>query len=638
MSESKSNTLSSNTARLSLSGNDTEGILSQVRLFMAKTSGPEDDSSKSSVKETSSNNSNVTTERFLNVSKRRLSASTAAKQKKPHKRKLKKKLGLGSIEEIKLYPRLSIVDYRKLLLSLLTNGNFKIEWLPMSRPLEKIVFVFVPGLLATDFTTTDLSESACALNSTSLDTPELSLFYDTCTYLHYTTMTGSKDNLYLPLKGLINFPPSAKEKKARAKKLRDSKSVLADLLLVEEQMLRNNYPIHSEIDPDQLLEEGWVETLDFDHEGSHTFALDCEFCQTASGRVLTRISIVNFQSEVVYDTYVKPEEKITNYLTKYSGITEEIANAATATLLDVQKKILDTIASKDILIGHSLDSDLNVIRVKHPRVIDTALSYDHHRGPPSKPGLKWLAERYLGRQIQQGEHLGEGHSSIEDLIACLDLVKMKLIEGPYFGRVDPEISLFQHLDRKGSEKHCAIIDYNPAEYGLTPEDLRVAVEKVSDDDEVTETALLEMESSCLLLLRFQELAINTGIKAVAASYTGELFGSVDESKRVTCRISPDDRTKLLESMNGRLRQIYDRLPGHSLMIVCSEGGDDKEMVHLQSVRRKFQKKQRDDVDVAGLPDEQVWNFDKQSALLRAAKGARDGISFLIRKTGEDGSL
>src|ERR1700694_2020514 len=59
------------------------------------------------------------------------------------------------------------------------------------------------------------------------------------------------------------------------------------------------------------------------------------------------------------------------------------------------------------------------IQFIHPWVIDTALIYQHPRGPPFKPSLKWLAQKWLQKEIQtphpvvDGEAIG-GHDSEED--------------------------------------------------------------------------------------------------------------------------------------------------------------------------------------------------------------------------------
>ena len=51
--------------------------------------------------------------------------------------------------------------------------------------------------------------------------------------------------------------------------------------------------------------------------------LDCEYVGTGpdgAGNMLARVSIVNSMGKCVYDKYVKPMEKITDFRTAVSGI------------------------------------------------------------------------------------------------------------------------------------------------------------------------------------------------------------------------------------------------------------------------------------------------------------------------------
>ena len=120
--------------------------------------------------------------------------------------------------------------------------------------------------------------------------------------------------------------------------------------------------------------------------------MDCEFCKAGAKQVLTRISLLDFEAKVVMDELVKPKEEITDYVTKYSGITEELLRDVTTTIEDIQNLFVNTVSQQDILIGHSLESDLNVMKIKHDNIVDTSIIYEHNRGPPSKPSLKSLAE------------------------------------------------------------------------------------------------------------------------------------------------------------------------------------------------------------------------------------------------------
>jgi RNA exonuclease 1 len=120
----------------------------------------------------------------------------------------------------------------------------------------------------------------------------------------------------------------------------------------------------------------------------------------------------------------------------------------TTTLLDIQTKLVSILHPKTILIGHSLNSDLTALKLTHPFIIDTALIYPHPRGPPLKSSLKWLAQKYLGREVQKGG--AKGHDSIEDSRTCLDLVKQKCEKGPLWGTNDSAgENLFRRLARTG---------------------------------------------------------------------------------------------------------------------------------------------------------------------------------------------
>lgn len=125
----------------------------------------------------------------------------------------------------------------------------------------------------------------------------------------------------------------------------------------------------------------------------------------------------------------------------------------TTTLADVQKELLHILHPRTILIGHSLNSDLTALRLTHPFIIDTALIYPHPRGPPLKSSLKWLAQRYLNREIQKGHGTtgpGAGHDSIEDARACLDLVKQKCEKGKDWGTSDAQgENIFKRVARTG---------------------------------------------------------------------------------------------------------------------------------------------------------------------------------------------
>jgi len=185
----------------------------------------------------------------------------------------------------------------------------------------------------------------------------------------------------------------------------------------------------------------------FDYTASKSIiAIDCEMCMTGPSEFsLTRISCVHWDGTVLLDSLVKPAKPITDYLTPYSGITAAMLAEVTTTLADIQAKLLPLLTTDTILIGHSLNSDMNALQLTHPNIVDTSILYPHPRGPPLKSSLKWLAQKYLVKDIQQGV---KGHNSIEDARAALELVKQKCERGAKWGTSEAtNESIFKRIGR-----------------------------------------------------------------------------------------------------------------------------------------------------------------------------------------------
>lgn len=676
MDDSHDDPLSKTTARLSISVADGEIQRGQVAELLREagkngrrdsaislSSHNEADDGSASITDISQQNLIPTTDKKRRrrssaqsgqvVATKKLQTEPTVKEKVPkkHKKKLQKakqslvdpQIVYMTENDSKLPKKLALSQLRSLIQSVFqpteatANKKRGLIRLLNAENVPKVVFCFIPGLSSVDFNIPEEQQERNFLPMPEVKRVDgLEFLHDKFQYLGLTTAPGTKETLYLPLKTLTSVLLTNSERKAITVKLNEKKLVLWDLLVSKDDMHKHGYPLHSESDFESTLKEGWVETKSFEHEGSHTFALDCEFCQAASGKVLTRISLVNFQEEVVFDWLVKPEEEITDYITKYSGITAEKLEGVTTTLSDVQQEILKTISSTDILIGHSLESDLNVMKVRHPRIIDTSLSFEHVRGPPAKPSLKWLAEKFLEQKIQAGEQTGEGHSSIEDAKACLSLIKLKLHEGASFGLNFYETSLFERLNGESEEPvRSLIIDYNtPRGWHNDGDETKNYLKKaqVTNDDEVVDLFKSELEKTSLTFLHLRELEYNSGWSPVPTNFDGFLSSAVDPATdKISVPLSDQDRKMLWLKMNERLENIYSALPEKSLMLVSTGSGDTTELHRLQAVRRHFQNLERLGTDVTGLPEEQKWDFNKITSLLRAAASARLAISFTCIK-------
>uniref|UniRef100_A0A1I8PY30 Exonuclease domain-containing protein n=1 Tax=Stomoxys calcitrans TaxID=35570 RepID=A0A1I8PY30_STOCA len=187
-----------------------------------------------------------------------------------------------------------------------------------------------------------------------------------------------------------------------------------------------NYHVTDFVDADNLT--GFISTMDKDDPDyvptkKDIYALDCEMCYTTHGIELTRVTVVDINCRTVYDALVKPDNKIVDYNTVYSGINEQMLANETRTLRDVQAILMSMFNSQTILIGHSLESDLKALKLIHNVVVDTSVLFPHKMGPPKKRALKTLCIENLKRIIQESE---SGHDSAEDAEVCIQLVKFYL--------------------------------------------------------------------------------------------------------------------------------------------------------------------------------------------------------------------
>jgi DNA polymerase III epsilon subunit-like protein len=173
---------------------------------------------------------------------------------------------------------------------------------------------------------------------------------------------------------------------------------------------------------DSLASEIEVETA---ADVTECLALDCEMVGVGIYRstALARCSVVNYNGDVVCDVYVKPEQPVTDYRTKWSGIRKgDLSNGCT--FQEARKQVLKIIKGH-ILVGHSLHSDLHALNLSHPRssMRDTSKYFAIRRLAGLQrnmtPSLRDLASILLSRTIQDGEHC-----SVEDAQAAMSLYKL----------------------------------------------------------------------------------------------------------------------------------------------------------------------------------------------------------------------
>lgn len=327
---------------------------------------------------------------------------------------------------------------------------------------------------------------------------------------------------------------------------------------------------------------------------------------------------------------------------RYSGITAEKLAPVSTTLREIQTRLLELLTPQTIIIGHSLNSDMTALKLTHPFVVDTSILYQHPRGPPMKSSLKWLAQKYLSREIQKG-HGTLGHDSVEDALACLDLVKMKCERGPKWGTAEAVgESIFKRLlrsSRAGTSsahdaegKRGAIVDHGAPEknfgqmasfcIGCASDSEVVAGVKravLGDPDgsmipgggvELTWARLRELENLRRWSNDNRHLSDGSTLSDGSATDSDPSPAAVGVGVAQTVQ---------------HIKYIHDFLPPCTLLVVYSGTGDPREMSRLQEMQRRFKReyavKKWDELSVQ-------WTDAEEQALKRACRAARDGLGFV----------
>ncbi|XP_006494493.2 small RNA degrading nuclease 3 isoform X4 [Citrus sinensis] len=186
-------------------------------------------------------------------------------------------------------------------------------------------------------------------------------------------------------------------------------------------------------------DEGWLVTKL--GKGSKTmtsnimYAVDCEMVLCEDGSEgLVRLCVVDRNLKVKIDELVKPEKAVADYRSEITGLTADDLVGVTCSLAEIQKRMKKLLSNGTILVGHSLNNDLEVLKLDHPRVIDTSLIFkyvDEYR----RPSLYNLCKSVLGYEIRKK---GTPHNCLDDASAAMKLV-LAIIER----RVDNDVPLLQ---------------------------------------------------------------------------------------------------------------------------------------------------------------------------------------------------
>ncbi|KAI1336848.1 hypothetical protein F5Y15DRAFT_392393 [Xylariaceae sp. FL0016] len=595
----------------------------------------------------------------------------------------------------KLQSKIALDQLRNLILYIFAEGVSP-QWVAIGhRPqFRKIVAIMVPGLEEAmfkqdvDFATynnVDLNDRSRVLTSPDDYYPRLLKkdelpeilkdFADMFPHLWPVRTPGNEKYGFMrsPLGTMLTAPTekTQEEKKQKSggvqpakepKGWKDERTRITEFLAMPEDFQPNGYVLHPACIPPERRKnyqepDGWVHSFvqnledgdvpeEMIQQGSVTagrdvIAMDCEMCMTGPDEFsLTRISLVNWDGTVVMDKLVKPDKPIIDYVTRFSGITEEMLAPITTTLRDIQAELLALLGPRTILVGHSLESDLKALQLTHPFIVDTAIIFPHNRGPPLKNSLKFLAQRFLKREIQ---NRAAGHDSVEDAKACLDLVRQKCEKGKAWGQHESQgENLFRRLSRAGTSyranggveakggvrvgKSSAMIDWgDPMKGAGAASNFPIGC---SSDEEVLQGILRAVNGDPAA-----EEIPSGGVDFVFARFRElETMQGWWNRNRNADSLPPPDLSDMpletcVQNLTQRIKQIHDALPPCTGFLVFSGSGDPREMSRLQAMQAQFKKEYNapgsnwDDLSVK-------WTDTEEQALKKAVGVARNGIGFI----------
>ncbi|GAA5954462.1 hypothetical protein JCM8115_004597 [Rhodotorula mucilaginosa] len=558
-----------------------------------------------------------------------------------------------------------IKDIRDFVLHLLANDKAQ-QWLYVKNKssVKRVVCVMVPGILPPDL---GIAQPPVATNLPFGLSPtseglvsKLPVFQSLFSHACPTKAPGERNRMHSPYQAFTTCPLTSaeKERREKARKERGQQLKTADpsvYLLNREQMADQAYPTPSAL-PDALSTDpnatftfedwqradGWVEApylAERPDAPKRVLGIDCEMCLTDEGSELTRVSVVNIEGKIIYDKLVKPDNPIRDYLTKYSGLTAEKLEGVTTRLEDVQKDLTQLLDYNTILVGHSLECDLKVLKLIHSHVIDTSVIYQHPRGPPFKASLKWLAQKWLKKEIQTKTGEEGGHDSEEDARTAIELVKLKMDKGPGFGEfVNDQETIFERIGRGQDPKTSAVVDHGtPGQWHGAKATTTVACK---NDDEILQGLLDSVESHDLTIGRFMELSHTL---AWSQSSTGPAKppAAADANGDAASTVAPEDDVAAdepalptadaaLAALNDRLKRLHAALPPLTALIVFTGQSSPLEMSRLAAKKAKFDRLWKT-VKQSEIADEDKWYEADDRALVDEVERCRWGLSFFCVK-------
>ncbi|KAJ5785409.1 ribonuclease H-like protein [Penicillium pulvis] len=167
----------------------------------------------------------------------------------------------------------------------------------------------------------------------------------------------------------------------------------------------------------------------------HAIALRCEMVGVSNDRLaLAFIGAIDFLTgDVLINKYVRPVEKVVDWRSEVTGVTRLIMNRAIDDdeifegWQEARQILWEFIDDDTVIVGHSLNFDLEALGICHTKVVDSAIVAAEAVSQPVSPAtsinrmwdLKALVKGFLTMDIEVGK---SRHGALEGAYSARDVV------------------------------------------------------------------------------------------------------------------------------------------------------------------------------------------------------------------------
>ena len=155
--------------------------------------------------------------------------------------------------------------------------------------------------------------------------------------------------------------------------------------------------------------------------------LDCEMAGVAGGanEAVSICAVDYLTGAVLLNKLVCPTGKVISWRSGTHGITKVAISAAVASgealagWEGARQEVWKLIDDSTILVGHALQHDLDVLRIIHHRVVDSAILAQNAVGSIRQWGLHALCTQLLHKEIRENDR--GLHDCLEDVLATREV-------------------------------------------------------------------------------------------------------------------------------------------------------------------------------------------------------------------------